>query len=351
MTTLQFEISFNTTVQEFDTTAPHVQDFKVTSTWIIVLGVNILSLLVSLYISIALVVHNFLSNINDKKQQVKKQEIIWIDSPGFSPVRSNNLKFDAKSHLAKLEGMCIAGAVFTTLKIASEQLQLFLGGKSDFLCTVILKVQLVLYSLPILAIYTFLWARQRIMYKHPAISLYSSKKTQFASWYILFTLIIGILATAVVFFTTRSYMKSDFGCALKKTSIPKFIPWLILIGTAITFQTLLLALFLYPLVRHRQILKNVRREDQLTDTVKPVIKRVFLVTLACVISDVIAVLVTLATSTILISNILYDINLLVNMFGICLSFADWKNRLFPWSISKTKKSEPNRLDAHATYSC
>ncbi|XP_077970771.1 uncharacterized protein LOC144425186 [Styela clava] len=351
MTTPRFEISFNTTVQEFDTTAPHTQDFKVTSTWIIVLGVNILSLLVSLYISIALVVHNFLSNINDKKQQVEKQQIIWIDLPGFSPVRSNNLKFDAKCYLAKLGRMCIVGAVFTTLRIASQQLQLFLGGKSDFLCTVILKVRLVLYSLSILAIYTFLWARQRIMYKHPAISLYSSKRTQFASWYILFTLIIGIITTTVVFFTTRSHMKSDFGCALKKTSIPKFIPWLILIGTAVTFQTLLLALFLYPLVHHRQIIKNAQSGYQLADTVKPVIKRVFLVTLACVISDVIAALVTISTSTVLMSSILYDINLLVNMFGICLSFADWKNRLFPWSISKTKKSEPNRLDAHATYTC
>ncbi|XP_077971752.1 uncharacterized protein LOC144425869 [Styela clava] len=339
MTTPEFGISFNTTVSEFDTTEPYTQGFKVTSTWIIVIIVNIASLFVSLYIFIELVIHSFLLT-NDKKQQLEKQENIRNNRPGFgnsSSVRLNDLKVDAKKHLANLERMCIAGAVFTTLRIASEQLQLFFGGKSDFLCTVILKVHIVLYSLPIASIYTFLWARQRIMYRHPSMRLFSSKRTQFASWYIIFTLFNGFIATAVLFLTTRSYTKSDFGCALKNTSIPKFIPWLILIGTTVISQTLLLALFLYPLVRHRKVMKTAQLDNQMTDTVKPVIKRVFLVTLVCVLSDVIAALVTLATSNILISNIFYDINLLVNMFGICFSFADWKNRLFPWKHNITNE--------------
>ena len=199
-------------------------------------------------------------------------------------------------------------------------------------------------------------------------------------WLALSLIISSVLINTVIFIVTVEAEDSLYGCVLgESTSVSPTLRYVILTLSTITSQGMLLALFLYPLVKHRYKLKSLSldkpvqvaatiagprekdasadsklklspsqwnrgslqqtkrlsREKQLVAT----ITRVLVTALVCVISDVMAAVVTIALNQQprVVSNMVFNVNLLVNMVSVLFSFGDWKERLVP-CFDSTKTS-------------
>lgn len=322
-------------------TTEYTAEIKINSWWIGCEIANCICILISIYIMVMLISHFYLSTrdlelsnaVNFKEENNHEHKCQTISSTQHSTNSSCNNNVlntnQSRSPLA-LERLTVFGSVFVFLRIISEQLQLIFSATSDFHCNVIIKLEIVLYALPIATIYVFLWLRQRLLYQHPTMRLLSSRTTRVVSWVTLAMMIVAELGTALIFLIVRQYRSSEYGCLLKESSLANIIPWLIILVSSVIFQGSLLMLFVYPLWNQRNKMKSFQSEHQNIDVLRPIIVRVLVMTSVCVFSDVVAALVTLTTENILISNILYDFNLLVNLIGIVCSFKDWPERLTPF---------------------
>lgn len=134
----------------------------------------------------------------------------------------------------------------------------------------------------------------------------------------------------------------------------------ILTVSTVVFQVSLLALFLYPLIRHRAAMKaykvptqstmrrksnssvrgsNSRRSSRKQKERKfkrqraivKVIRRVMITAVLCAISDVFCGLIVrvVVDDPRIVTNLIFDANLLINLGCVLASFKDWRQRLFP----------------------
>ncbi|XP_077971606.1 uncharacterized protein LOC120345539 [Styela clava] len=274
--------------------------------------------------------------INNEK---RRQYILSITS-SRSQHRSSNVMVQTA-----LELLTIASAVFVTLRSASEQLKMFLSDSDKNTCNIIADVYVLLYAFPIATIYSFLWLRQRILYFQKPLSAFNSKKVRMVSAVIFGVMLIGEIATTLVFTLTITYKPGELGCSLDKTILPDFVPWMMIIVFTVSFQIVLLGLYIGPLIcismKNNAKNKEIRRHGN--NRIGGTIKRVCIATFACLLSDMVAVLVTYSIKISIVSNLIYDLNLIVNLIGIICSFKNWRNRLFPiFCFRKATKNQASQ---------
>ena len=242
----------------------------------------------------------------------------------------------------------------------------------------------VAYAISATFIYSALWMRLRIFFIHPIIRHLASSSIMCLIWTALFGILSSSLVNTVIFIVTVQIKDSIEGCNLGKSmTISPNIRYVILTITTVVAQGILLSLFLYPLLKHRSKIKlqasrhnpsfvtfaptdkarkrNSRDTNQM-DSFSPnklrisvqqskklrrekklvaIIRRVLITAVVCVISDVIAAVVTIAFNDQprVVSNLVFNLNLLVNLVSVLLSFGDWKQRLMPFLKSARPKSK------------
>lgn len=234
-------------------------------------------------------------------------------------------------HLNKL---VLAANISILLRIISEHLHLFLSlYEDDIYCNIIIRIQILLYAASVACLYSFLWLRQRILYLNPAMKLLSTPTTRVASWLVLILMICAEIITIVIFMWNSSVEGTEAGCTPLTPKIPDIYGWMLILIFTIIFQGVLLALFLHPLVKQKNHMTGVQIKTTSTNSTCcywKVAKRVAIAATLCILSDIVAILVTLATKrAIILSNLIFDFNLLVNLVCITCSFKDWKKRIFP----------------------
>ncbi|XP_078482188.1 uncharacterized protein LOC144743106 isoform X1 [Ciona intestinalis] len=249
----------------------------------------------------------------------------------------------------KLRILCIIATVAVLLRCVAELFYIFMGRRSDYRCDVSLKLHICLFAVSITTIYVFLWYRQRLMYMDPQMQLHNTALGRWVSRYVLVLMVVSAIGIIVIFLTLRKYSAQENTCIAISVNFGTEVPFLIIACCLVLFQVLLMVLFIRPLFCNAVIPPDLNRNgDNLT---RRVLKRVTITAAICVGSDIAAAIVTLISEQILVSNVVYDASLVLNLICIVCSFSDWKARMFPmlerpntslYSFDSVANSTPNR---------
>ena len=226
--------------------------------------------------------------------------------------------------LAKLHFLV---ALSVLLRCIHETIHAFIDPYSDFYCIIYLRAHIFFYGLAIASVYIFLWARQRIFYDKPILRASIPACVRKISVLVMVMMVLTETATIVIFFLTRNYRVHNGQCVVEPSDeIYEYVPWVVLAMSSITFQLLLMVLFVYPLVNHCEMMRKSNQKDN--QDFPLLIKRVAIAAGVCVASDIFALLVTFFTRSIRMSNFIYDVNLVVDLLCVTCSYFEWKQMIF-----------------------
>ena len=242
--------------------------------------------------------------------------------------------------------LCLIAVCICVIRVFFEQIELRLGTVFDLACR-FYQVQLIItYHTSVSCIYILLWARQVNMYRHPALRRLRSSALRVASVVVLIGMLGCFLTNIVTYIVFFTLVSSPNGCVYDSSNVsgpPSFLPGVIMLFGSVVFQFSLLGLLVYPLIKRYRV---CRKSDApisgvlISTHVKKPIVRLFVCATICVVSDGVAsyllVYVYDGVKPVFFWVNIYTVNLLCNIVAVIRSFANWKQRLFPWYTPSNK---------------
>jgi len=151
------------------------------------------------------------------------------------------------------------------------------------------------------------------------------------SWQIKVSfLLIGNLANPSV------YYADDCSCVrielFDDNSIFNIARWAYYFVTTFALELSFLFSFIYPLYLHRK--KMHHRGFENVKSIMPAMKRAAIVGIILIVSDLllVAIVTILQIPNLRVDHIATSINLLINVIATIMSFANWREKLFPYNI-------------------
>ena len=244
--------------------------------------------------------------------------------------------------------LCLISAVFSLLHYTVVLSSYFAAG-SPLKCYTFCVLWLLSYALTLMASYIFLWTRQHTINCSKRLGYRHRKTVLILSWSTLVIFCLGSLAAFIVGIKVFYYTVNLKNENLKSFKLYRFIFSGILLSSTVIAQSVLLALFIIPLVKHHYVMKAMSPKSKRHNRKSTVygkngnsnfmglVKRCVIVAIACVITDVTASITTIVIQHRL-AILVYDLNLIVNVAGCVLIFANWKQRLFPCVLKAQQTS-------------
>lgn len=301
--------------------------------WIVCDSIAVPFALLALYI---IATHIAYIALKQRKPKAKMGSYRRKSSTVSSTGRSNTSVNE--KHATAITGMCLFASIMALLRVAID-LRLVLGHHDNFGCDISIKFKVVAYGISIFTIYLVLWVRQRIFYADPRLKHLSSKFIRSVSWLMVFFLLISGLGAIVLFLIGAEDIGTPLGCRTVATNFSPEIRYAILIAFTVVFQVCFLGLFIYPLVKHYQSTRMPENAHDRDNPIIKLVKRATTIAILCMLTDVISVIIAIFIgSDGSASILLYDVNIVVNLSFLILSFPDWRMRLMPWRL--TEEVEP-----------
>ncbi|XP_039260506.2 uncharacterized protein LOC120336804 [Styela clava] len=190
------------------------------------------------------------------------------------------------------------------------------------------RIEILLNIAALSSMYLVLWLRQWSFYNHPAMNEGKFKKLRIICILLLFVMIATGVWNAVAFLLERDIKIDEMGCIQTDTSGNTMIKFYILGACTLFYQIVLLTLFAYPLALHAR--KNISSECSRRRSVMRVIRRVFIATLLCCFTDLLATVLSVVLENAYpdSSFIVYNFNVAGNFLCLMYTFSDWRLRLF-----------------------
>ena len=212
--------------------------------------------------------------------------------------------------------------------------------EKDRLCEILMDFSIAAFGIGLLSIYVYLWIRQRALYLQPFISCLYTKPVKLLSWSLLFFLVTGDLLTVILYIAPVTYASSSNGCVNVQRDL-KNLPHYLGVCLQVVGQVLLLALYLNPLIKHKQVQRSFRQSTYRTSLHKSgcasknrvllAVRRSFWCAFACVISAISSMLVASFVISIhvprVVTNVVFDLSLTLTVLFIILSFESYKSIL------------------------
>lgn len=212
--------------------------------------------------------------------------------------------------------------------------------ENTILCEVMMDISIVAFGIGTTPTYVFLWLRQRVMYSQPFIKKLYTKRVKFLSWTLLGCMAVALVLSLVLYVAPHTYAGSPHGCKNTQNGLGN-TPHYLAAAFQIMEQLLLLALYVYPLVVHKRKhefrLRGSKRKagnnvgKVVQDKVYGTMVRSLCCSIGCVLSDILAML---SVSMIIpkdlprfLTNVVYDVSLVFNVFCVTLSFEAHKKIL------------------------
>lgn len=236
------------------------------------------------------------------------------------------------------------------------------------------------YSLALASIYFILWYRLYIFLSHPAMKHLGSKAIKIIAYFVLFLIFGTSCLYTILYLSSTKSINGYGGCMLSVTdNLADKVRFIILTFSSVIAQGALLGLFIYPLLKHKatmhafynsnktnnnndnsrlrvnspmlkskgilstgkqnlakmkssftaSVTRKRSRQIKRQVAIVVVIKRVMLTAIVCIISDIVTGIMAtiLRTQPRIVTNLMYDSNLLVNLICVVISFKDWTSRL------------------------
>ncbi|CAK8683047.1 unnamed protein product [Clavelina lepadiformis] len=219
----------------------------------------------------------------------------------------------------------------TVLTYNVSELPLLTAQQAPF-CEIQSKVKTACGALLYAFVYFSLWLRiYKLFYSNKCTMTVTNGVSRFLSRAALLIFLTSVVVAAWKFLSAPPYQTTINGCIKLKSQQVTSLKWGFLLGTTVTFEILLLYLLVYPLILHRR-----RMEIHGFDVAKiiPLIRKAFIVSLICIISDGATVLFAMVTEQPhgYLRHIVYGCNMLTNLLASLYSFSHWKDRLWPWNL-------------------
>nr|XP_018673399.1 uncharacterized protein LOC108951117 [Ciona intestinalis]XP_026689683.1 uncharacterized protein LOC108951117 [Ciona intestinalis] len=147
-------------------------------------------------------------------------------------------------------------AVMTILRYVTSfaTFHLGIGEGKDYECEIISDMSFAMYCLVTACVYLFLWLRQRTFYANKMLNVSYNRFLRFVSASSFLVIFFSGLGAIVVTLTPVSYPSSARGCTYKPSfNIVETIGWAVSVALLVLSQLVLIALFVYPLMRHRKM--------------------------------------------------------------------------------------------------
>ncbi|XP_078488764.1 uncharacterized protein LOC144746038 [Ciona intestinalis] len=250
--------------------------------------------------------------------------------------------------------LCLVASFLLLFRMIAEFIEIGYGETSHNVCRYVRAFKSVVHSLVVTCIYLVLWIRQRRFYKTPALEYLSTPFVRTLSFSVVIIMAVTNVSNIGLYLITRAYTNSPRGCVVEWSSIAKLTPGLVLVVSTLTFQLVLLGLLIYPLFHHLKYKKQRGLSGACSGPSNeiPYIKRVTVAAMVAVITDIICGAVTvfaLKNTYGSMRQVVYDIDMLILLIAICMSFENWRNRLLPFcSLSTNSRSSSRSSTCNST---
>ena len=226
--------------------------------------------------------------------------------------------------------ICGASAVLIYVGIETPMVSPPMGP----FCGVYHRIKILSFAVAVFCAYFALWFRVfTVFYRNKVMKKNMSKVMQYVNISALPLLCLMVASNLVSFLSAPPYEYAGCGCKAVQSTENNAIKWAILVICTTVFQSILLFSFTYPLYLHRKKMLS-RGCDH--GTIIPIVKRAAVVACVCVVSDLLnfAFAAIYKGPTVYPNHIVFACNLLVNVIGTIMSFANWREKLLPFKKTK-----------------
>jgi len=222
-------------------------------------------------------------------------------------------------------------------------LEIYYEAEEDILddfCERMIDTAIFTIYLSIVAVYTFVWYRQHILYQQPLMKHLNTKFIRIMSFLSITVIYVGGLYTVLSTVTAKNYQKLDYGCSFIP-SVEKEKRTGVILGACMTVSSQLIIFFLvvYPLIINKLKIERFRTNDSTskdsTNTEKQILKTIKTLTISlmmCVTSDVLIVLIISflvpKKSPRSFGHTLYAVGFFINTLSIIIAFDDRSEIVF-----------------------
>nr|XP_039270127.1 uncharacterized protein LOC120344871 [Styela clava] len=203
---------------------------------------------------------------------------------------------------------------------------------SDINCIGIKKAKILSVIISVNFVSTAYWFRQRSLYMIPTLHHLSNKYTRFLSVGIL-PILCGLFVASAIYYTVQNMGYASlppYGC----NNTSDLLPISLASVTLFFMQVVLLGLFIYPLLRHRRYCKILHQDDDEQKKIMSLLKRAGVSASICVLILFLGIVLHFTTTGVVddVGMIISDVVIMFTILGPILSFSDWRNRFFPFTL-------------------
>lgn len=238
---------------------------------------------------------------------------------------------------------CNFAILFAVARCVLHQCILWLIDLNDKdQCSEFVIVSNVTYNITICLTYMYLWLRLRNFYTSADIVKLRSKCMDVIDWMVFFLVIVVSIVMAIMTFVIP--VKKDEWvtyhterCNAFEYSNKNML--MVYAGLACLFQTVLLGLYVYPLVHLRRKHKNSKESSNLNMSMYLNLKRSLTMLVICIVTDIAASTaasrLTKYYPQLFVSILaLYDINLVINITCTICTFRNWRKIIFGFPLCR-----------------
>ena len=237
----------------------------------------------------------------------------------------------------------ICGAISVLIYVGIE-ISLVKPPTSSF-CEIYHRIKILSFALTVFCVYFALWFRVfTVFYRNKVMKKNMSKVLQYVNISAFPFLLLMVASNLVSFLSAPPYTSVGCGCRAVQSQENNAIKWAILVICTTAFQAILLFSFIHPLRLHRKKMLT-RGVDH--SPIMSIVKRAAVVAVICVVSDLLnfAFAAIYKGPTVYPNHIAFSCNLMINVIGTVVSFANWREKLLPFRKEK-KATKPTTDSKH-----
>ncbi|XP_039265532.2 uncharacterized protein LOC120341155 isoform X1 [Styela clava] len=269
--------------------------------------------------------------------------------------------------------LCILSAFFSFMRCVNDIIYYKASDMSDIPCTILKNIGVSWLIEVDTTVYLFLWLRQRVLYQKRIMRRMANPLTSICSWMslVLIVAIFIVMNAALLLWRNYHYEPQLGKCVGIENAVYDVIPTLWLVSSTI-LHILLVALCVYPLIRHttkleqrrkssipalaandvRGASKRLKKESTTPSNgqknLMQVVTRCVVISLVCVITDGLTIAVTrywfVHSYETKLRHFIYNINTLINVTAIVCSFKQWKAMLLPCYTCNDDDADADDID-------
>nr|XP_039270629.1 uncharacterized protein LOC120345298 [Styela clava] len=194
---------------------------------------------------------------------------LWVVVAFFLYAKSSNIM--KKKSKTDLDGglifkAALAAVTLPLLRFAATTMIFFIGfdPENHKACAAGIYISNIFFVVPILALYVFLYIRQRSFYNHPSLgNLFDRSVATFSKISLAF-IVIPTVVSLVIEMSINQYKSGPHGCSFRSDQSDINFRFFIYGGVLAFGQAISLGLFIYPLYLHS---KSQNKTDERTNKV------------------------------------------------------------------------------------